>query len=75
MPALDPLPPTAADDCGGDVDQRLLSRCRFALEAMAAWGLDWTTAYSDLIAAMDAKEWAIIEAAKNHTTNEGKASW
>ena len=64
MLLTEPIPPQPADDAGRDVDQRLLSVCHRLLDWMAVKGFDFFPGYADLLAAVDAKEQAVIEDAK-----------
>ena len=60
----EPLPPRPADDAGRDVDGNLLDACRRMLEEVGELGFDFLPSYAVMLAAVDAKEWARNEAAK-----------
>ena len=64
----DRIPPDPTEDAGGDPDERLMDATRRLLEIMAAWGLDYFAAYSEALAALDAKERARNEGAKRRAT-------
>ena len=61
----EPLPPRPADDAGRDVDGNLLDACRRMLEEVGELGFDFLPSYAAMLAALDAKERAVIDEAKS----------